>query len=108
MINYNWQTTSLYTNDFAEQKDYVVSVRYEIIATDGQYISLYQSSSKFKQIIDNPNYIPYEKLTNDIVIGWVKNEFTDAELKLIYSSLESQINNQKNPAIVPTKKPLPF
>lgn len=108
MINYNWQTLALYTTDFANQKGYVVNVRYTTIATDGTYTSELQNSATFEQIVNDPDYVPYTKLTNAIVMGWVQEQMGPDQVIALQDYLAKQIQNQINPPQTPSQKPLPF
>jgi hypothetical protein len=46
---------------------------------------------------EGSDLIPYEDLTEEIVIGWVKESI---DLEAIEQSLEDQIESQKNPPIL--------
>jgi hypothetical protein len=108
MINYNWQTLALYTTDFANQQGYVVNVRYVTIATDGVYTSQLENSATFAELINDPNYIPYDQLTNAIVMGWCQEQMGPDQVIALQDYLNKQIENQINPPQIPTSKPLPF
>ena len=108
MNTYNWQTLSLYTTDFANQQGYVVNVLYIVTATNGTQNSSIQLDAKFEELVNDPNYIPYDQLTNDIVMNWCKEQMGADQVEAIYTMLDQQIENQINPPQSPTSKPLPF
>jgi len=108
MNNYTWQTLALYTTDVANQKGYVVNVRYNVIATDNVYNSKIELNATFEEKASDPNYIPYDKLTNSIVMGWCQEQLGADGVQSVYDALDQQIENQVKPPQTPTSKPLPF
>ena len=108
MNTYNWQTLALYTTDFANQQGYVVNVRYQVTATDGILNSKIELSATFEEIINDPDYVPYDQLTNAIVMGWCQEQMGAEQVQAIYDNLDQQIENQINPPQAPISKPLPF
>ena len=54
---------------------------------------------------EEDNIIPFEDLTEEIVIGWVEKSLGDEKIQEIILSLSQQIENQKNP---PIKTGLPW
>jgi hypothetical protein len=53
--------------------------------------------------VDPNNFIPYEELTQEIVIGWIQQAVNDQTH--INEQIQKQINNKKNPVV---EKPLPW
>jgi len=62
-----------------------------------QYYADTYSVTSYTQGPEAESYIPYEELTEEIVIGWVKESI---DLEAIEKSLEDQIEDQKNPPIL--------
>lgn len=108
MNTYNWQTLSLYTTDVANQQGYVVNVLYIVTATNGIQNSSIQLDAKFQELVNDPNYIPYDQLTNAIVMGWCQEQMGADQVQAIYDNLDQLIQNEINPPAAPTSKPLPF
>jgi hypothetical protein len=109
MTNYTWTTTNLYTINLATESDYVVTAIYNVSATDGTYSATLDSNScQFIVDDDKPNYIPYEDLTNDIVIAWVQETIGVDGVTSITNCLDGQIESQINPPVTPQNTPLPF
>lgn len=108
MNTYTWTTTNLYTINLATESDYVVTALYNVTATDGTYESSLDNSCQFIVDDDKPNYIPYEDLTNDIVIAWVKETLGENGVISITACLDGQIESQINPPVTPQNTPLPF
>jgi len=72
----------------------VVTCHWRASLTDGDYTASSYGAEGFNQKSpDNPDFIPYEDLTEEIVKGWV----TDKIGADIQAGLEAQIEAQKNP-----------
>jgi hypothetical protein len=76
--------------------------RYSITETEnGQtYYADTYSVASYSQDPESENYIPYEDLTEEIVVGWVKDSLGEERLLEIETSLTQQIENQKNPPVL--------
>jgi hypothetical protein len=73
----------------------VYSVHYTVAADDGTY-----SSSAYGSIgLEQPegDIIPYNELTPEIVVGWVKDKFGAEKVTEIEAALQAQINEQHAP-----------
>jgi hypothetical protein len=106
MTTYNWNVTALYTETIAGEQNYVVIANYEVVGVDGQYTSSIQDSARFStENVDN--FTPYEDLTNDIVIGWVKSMLGPDTVANYEESIQGQINSQITPPVTPEVTPLP-
>jgi len=109
MTTYTWTTTNLYTINLATEFDYVVTAIYNVSATDGTYSATLDSNiTQFTVDNDKPDYIPYEDLTNDIIIAWVQETIGVDGVLSITNCLDGQIESQINPPVSPVNTPLPF
>jgi hypothetical protein len=108
MTTYTWTTTNLYTIDVNTETDYVVTAVYDVIGTDETYSASLTNSCEFAVKQNDPDYVPYSDLTNDIVIGWVQEELGVDGVNSIEASIDGQINSQANPPKTPQNTPLPF
>ena len=74
--------------------------RYAITDTD-EYGKTYYADSysvaHYEQDEEAEDYIPYEELTEQDVIGWVEQSLGEEKLASMEESLINQIENQKNP-----------
>ena len=108
---YTWTTTSLLTQTVGNETDYVVIVNYDVLGindTDNQYHCSLYFTQELTVIYDQPDYIPYNELTNEIVIGWVQETLGTYGIESIYISIDGNIESQINPPISPVNTPLPF
>lgn len=113
MITYNWITNKLYTLDLPTESNYVVNVVYSVEGSDDSttpetIVTIDNNFATFTIIEDDPGYVPYDELTNDIVIGWVKNQLGEITVNSIELSIAGMINTILNPPSIPQEQPLPF
>jgi hypothetical protein len=108
MNTYTWTTTNLYTINVNTETDYVVTAVYDVIGTDGTYSASLTNVCEFSVKQNDPNFIPYSELTNDIVIGWIQQTLGTDGINSILISIDGSINAQANPPQTPQNTPLPF
>ena len=72
----------------------VVTCHWTCTLTDGDYTASSYGAEGFNQKSpDDPDFIPYEDLTEEVVKGWVMDKI-GADIE---AGLEAQIEAQKNP-----------
>jgi len=74
--------------------DFVVTVHYIVSATEGDFISSTYGTVSYTQ--EKTKIIPFDNLTPEIVIGWVKDSLGQ---ETIEEALAAQIEAQKNPIV---------
>lgn len=90
MTNYTWSIVNM---DRLTSDNFVVTVHYHVSATDGTYnASTYGTVGYTEQ--PGETYIPYNQLTQEMVVGWVQ---TSLGKDTVEASLQSQIDAQINP-----------
>ena len=104
-ITYTTNISNMYTVS-TPTPDYVVTVIFETIGTDGTYTASIGGSIELAVQSDQANFIPYNQLTEEIVIGWI-NDQTQNQANY-YANIDGQINSQINPPVVPQNTPLPW
>jgi hypothetical protein len=72
---------------------FVVTVHYNVGATDGTYQASTYGTTSYTQT-PGEAYIPYEDLTQAVVVGWVQEALGKDTVE---ASLQSQIDALKNP-----------
>jgi hypothetical protein len=107
MTTYTWTVTALYTETIASEQNYVVIANYEVIGTDGTYSASLSNNARFSTASVSP-FIPYQDLTNDIVIGWIQDELGTDGVANTEACIQGQIDSQINPPVVPQNTPLPW
>jgi len=88
---FTWAITNL---ERETENGFVFVAHYTVTANDGTYSAGAYGSLGF----DRPdNLIPFADLTEEIVIGWVKNQFGAEKIAEIEAALQSQIDEQRRP-----------
>lgn len=90
----------------------VIEVVFEIIAKDQQLIA--SKRDKVTLVGDplSPDFIPFENLTEELVIGWVKSEVDvvalESEVQTILDGKIARKNAMTTKSGLPWKKPFGF
>ena len=105
-ITYTWNVVQM---DAYPEKDGLTDVVFQIhwtlVGTDDTYqASVYGSC--IVRLNESEPYTPYTDLTQDQVIGWVKNSLGEEKVSLYKANVATQIKNQINPPVV--TPPLPW
>jgi hypothetical protein len=74
---------------------YVFTAHYTIDANDGTYSAGAYGSLGFERPEDD--LIPFADLTEEIVIGWVKEKFGEEKVAEIEAALQAQLDEQRQP-----------
>ncbi len=90
-ISYHWRIADL---ERKVEDGYVFTAHYVTNAKDEAYSSHSYGSVTFER---PDNLIPYEDITEEIAVGWVKEELGTERVEEIEASLSADINNQKHP-----------
>ena len=107
MTNYIWNVTQLYTETIEGNTDYVVIANYITTGIDGEYTASLSGTAQFSTA-DVTTFIPYEDLTEEIVLGWVKESLGENGIISIEACIQGQIDSQITPPQVPVNTPLPW
>jgi hypothetical protein len=107
MINYTWIVTQLLTETIEGNENYVVIAHCETIGVDGEYSASVPNVIQFSTE-DVTVFIPYEDLTEEMVINWIKESLGEEGVLSIEASIQAQIEAQKNPPVTPQETPLPW
>jgi hypothetical protein len=107
MTTYNWTITNLYTKTVDGLQDYVVTAMYNVTGVDGEFSSSLDNTASFS-VKEGSEFISYADLTEEIVLGWIKEELGENGLISITACIDGQIASQKNPPVSPENTPLPW
>ena len=74
-ITYNWKITALSKTNTTDLSDVIIGTRWECIGTDEDGIQgTFTGATPFKaSSVDPENFIEYSSLTEEQVLGWIKN-----------------------------------
>lgn len=107
MTTYTWAVTALYTETVATEQDYVVIANYTVVGVDDTYSAELSNIARFSTASVTP-FVPYQDLTEAIVIGWIQDELGVDGVSNLEACIQGQINSQINPPVVPVNTPLPW
>jgi hypothetical protein len=74
---------------------FVMTAHYTVTAEDGTYSSGAYGSLGFER---PDNLIPFADLTEELVIGWVKDAFGAEKVTEIEAALQAQLDEQHHPS----------
>jgi hypothetical protein len=106
MTIFTWTVTSMDTVQ-TPIPNYVVSVWWKLTGVDGQYSSFITNMSVFDSQ-QQSNFVPYDQLTEQIVIGWVQEKYGSTGIASCQDTIQGQIDSLKNPSPEPEPTPLPW
>jgi len=107
MTTYTWNVTALYTETIDGEQNYVVIANYEVVGVDGTYTASLSNIARFNTASVSP-FVPYQDLTEAIVIGWIQAELGPDGVSNLEACIQGQIDSQINPPSVPVNTPLPW
>ena len=100
MITYDWNCKTVDVHPQKEGETNVVyNVHWIVKGVDGDY-SATSIGTQVVLLSEGGAFIPFEDLTNEIVVGWTKEAMGEDEVNQIETSIASQIEDQKNPVSV--------
>ena len=86
--------------------DYVVCAHWRCNGTDGTFSGSVYSTQSFEVKSSDPNFVPYDQLTEELVVSWVQAAMGDETVTATMDAIAQQIQDQINPKIV--TPPLPW
>lgn len=98
-VTYTWTIADL---ERMSSDGYVFRAIYTVVGELDGYTSVCSQIISFER---PENLIPFESLTEEIVIEWIKKELGEAGISEIYQGLLKGLNDQKNP---PTAAGIPW
>ncbi len=95
-MEYTWKISGMRASDAAELKKAIISVSWCKIGTDENGLTgEFYGVNEFKVTEISPDgFVPYEELTEEIVIGWVKDKIFDTEY--VNRMIAQQIEKKKS------------
>lgn len=109
ITNWTWYVSSMYTvKEIPNKPDYVAMVTWRLIGTDGEHTSDVGNNAVFEEISSDADFIPYENLTEEIVLGWVQQQLGEEGINFYKAKAQAEVDFLSNPPITPEYTPLPW
>ncbi len=100
MITYDWNCKTVDVHPQEEgQTDVVYNVHWIVTGVDGDY-SATNIGTQVVPLSEGDAFIPFEDLTNEIVVEWTKAAMGKDKVDQIETSIASQIAEKENPTSV--------
>lgn len=93
---YTWKLNSLKKMKSGSYNDIIFGTTWQVIGTDENGIEgNFSGATPFRAEDVNPNeFIPYNELNEEIVLGWVKNEVSGSGVSAYFPHIEQMIKEQ--------------
>lgn len=106
MINVSWTVDSIEVKPVVGSHENVVyNVQWRVIAREEHHVASSYGSVNLAFSEEDP-FIPYEDLTEEQVINWVKQTLGPETVQSIENSATAELEKIKNPPTI--MKPLPW
>ena len=108
MTIFKWTIDRMYTVNQPDP-EYVVNVLWTLTGDQQGTIASIGGSTQFAPPADaNGNFTPYDQLTQEQVIGWVKEALGPQGVANYEANVQGQIDSILNPPVSPQDTPLPW
>ncbi len=100
-ITYTWEITGLKRVDSPDIKNIIVQTYWKKIGTDEDGVQgEFNGATPFDpSTLDPNNFVSYEDLTEEMVLGWIKSVVVDSYEDHVNSQILKQIKDKKYPAV---------
>ena len=104
---FSWGINALYT---IQQPDpnYVVNAVWTLTGVQDQHTASVDGNTQFEVKPSDPNFVPYDQLTEKIVIEWVQASLGEQGVANAEACVQGQIDSKINPPVSPSNTPLPW
>ena len=99
MANWNCKTVDYYNHEHNGHDQVIYNVHWRVTKEDEDY----SASTYGTQILnteDIQDFKPFDEVTSEMVEGWVKDAMGEEQVTEIETTLDQQIEDQKNPTSV--------
>ena len=104
--NFTWTVDAMYTLQTPDP-NYVVNAIWTLTGVDGEFTASIGGNTVFDSQQES-TFIPYNELTQDIVIGWVQANLGEQGIANYEANVNGQIASMQNPPVSPENTPLPW
>ena len=98
-MDWDCKTVDVYTHEQDGHEEVIYNVHWRVSKEDGDYVgSSYGTQSL--NTADIQDFKPFDEVTSAIIEGWVKDAIGEEAVTALEASLDSQIEDEKNPSSV--------
>jgi len=99
-VTYDWNCKTVDVHPQEEgQTDVVYNVHWNVTGVEGEY-SVTNIGTQIVPLSEGSTFIPFEDLTNEIVVGWTKEAMGEETVSSIENGIANQIQELINPTSV--------
>jgi len=99
-VTYDWNCKTVDVHPQEEgQTDVVYNVHWNVTGVEGEY-SVTNIGTQIVPLSEGSTFIPFEDLTNEIVVEWTKEAMGEETVASIETSIANQIQDLINPTSV--------
>tara|TARA_R110002167_G_scaffold17737_1_gene67392 strand:+ start:62 stop:382 length:321 start_codon:yes stop_codon:yes gene_type:complete len=100
MVTYNWNCKTVDVHPQEEgETDVVYNVHWIVTGVDGDYSSN-AIGTQTVPLSEDGTFIPFEDLTNDVVVGWTKEAMGEEEVAQVEASIAGTIESLITPTSI--------
>lgn len=101
-ITYSWKITGLKTTEVAGESNFVFQTYWEKTGTDELgNTGTFNGATPFKQDPSQSTFIPFEQLTEEVVIGWIQAVVVGDYEQHVNGQIAQQIQLKRTPVGTP-------
>jgi hypothetical protein len=100
MITYDWNCKTVDVHPQEKGETNVVYNVHWIVTGNKEDYSVNNIGTQIVTLDPETPFVPFEDLTNDIIVGWTKEAMGEEQVKAIEDSIASQIAEKENPTSV--------
>ena len=101
MNTYNWTISQLNAiPKVGDLTDYVCVSHWQCTGTDGEFTGQVYSTVSFPIDPDKPDFTPYADITLEQAIQWTQEALGEEQVAAVYTSIDTQIEDQRSPKII--------
>jgi len=98
-MDWDCKTVDVYTHEEDGHEEVIWNVHWRVSKEDGDYMgSSYGTQSLNTE--DIQNFKPFDEVTSAMIEGWVQDAMGEEAVTALEASLDSQIEDEKNPSSV--------
>jgi hypothetical protein len=72
-MEYVWKVTNMASANISSEPDVIIRVQWTLTGTEGEYSGVFIGVTPLSVTdIDPATFVPYDQLTQDLVLSWVK------------------------------------